>query len=116
MQIIPNVLHIDEGGHASCPASLQTYDGKPIHLSKTGTVHKGPNYIEIDINTNGLNALGGLGGLSGNRGAQAMFDHLTDMYTQVGLAVEGRSDDELPEVLCACVGFTKIDSSKFVSI
>ena len=107
--MIPNVIEIDSNGAVLVPVPLQPYDSKSLSLSKTGSVCKGPNYLEIDINTHSF------GGLSG-RGYQSMFEYLTDMYTQVGFAVEGKSDDELPEVLCACVGFNKIDISKFIEI
>jgi hypothetical protein len=129
----PSVLDIGPSGEASIPSILQPLDKKGISLSpRTGTVCKGPNYIEIDVNTHCLSGLGGgLGnlttgissGLAGVSGGlipggtpQMMFEHISDMYTQVGFAVEGKNDDELPEVLCGCVGFNAIDSSKFYSI
>lgn len=128
----PSVLEIGPNGEANIPPLLQPLDRKAIALSKTGSVFKGPNYIEIDVNTHSLSGIGGgLGGittgistgLAGVSGGlipggtpQMMFEHISDMYTQVGFAVEGKNDDELPEVLCGCVGFNAIDSSKFFSI
>lgn len=90
--------------HCEIPPLLAPFHKKPILMRDTGTVYKGSHYLEMDINTHHLNLVAGLGHV----GPQLLFTKMEDLFTQIGFVVEGRSDHELPETLCACIGLNKI--------
>jgi hypothetical protein len=94
------------------PPLLAPFNKRPILLRETGTVHRGPRYIEIDINTQNLNVVAGLA----QQGPQSLFAKVGDMDLQLGLVVEGRAEHELPETLCCCIGLNKLPEAVFVDL
>mmetsp|Transcript_21463 Transcript_21463/g.31127 ORF Transcript_21463/g.31127 Transcript_21463/m.31127 type:complete len:1650 (-) Transcript_21463:216-5165(-) len=103
LKMITNLVNVD---NKELPSLLASYDKKPVLMSKTGVVHKGPNYLEIDINIPSLTIIA-------NHGPQVLFPHMHDMHMQLGFAVEGHGDSEFPETLCACLGLHKLVESRF---
>lgn len=90
--------------HSEIPPLIHPFHKKPILMRDTGSVFKGARYLEVDVNTHHLNVVAGLGHV----GPQLLFSKMDEFLTQIGLVVEGRSDHELPETLCACIGLNKI--------
>jgi hypothetical protein len=89
------------------PSFITTYNGKPVLIRTTGTVIKGANYVEIDINVHNF-------GTIARKGMDIMFNNFSKMIIDVGFCIEGRQDDELPEVLLGHVHMDRPDYTKAV--
>lgn len=63
---------------------------------------QGSNYVEIDVNIHNFCYLA-------RKGANSLFGDLHKFVIDLGLVVEGRDDDELPEQIlgCAQLGYCK---------
>ena len=67
----------------------------PALLTKSGSIHRGDDYIEIGMNTFRF-------GYMTKKGVNTIFHKIKDMDFHAALTIEGRKDEELPEqVLCA---------------
>lgn len=76
------------------PMVARSYNGKPVLIKKTGTVHRGPDnkFIEMDINIHKFTYM--------CRSALiGMKDSFSRMQIRAGFTIEGREDSELPETL-----------------
>lgn len=74
---------------------VEKYNGKPALLTKSGSIHRGDDYIEIGMNTFRF-------GYMTKKGVNTIFHKIKDMDFHAALTIEGRKDEELPEqVLCA---------------
>ena len=73
---------------------LETYNGKPV-LIKNGTIHRGDNYFELDVNVHTW-------GMLARKTLKKMQPQLKRTRAHVGFVIEGISDDELPEQILAC--------------
>jgi hypothetical protein len=82
------------------PSAVTSWNAKPVLIRRTGTIYKGPNYLEMDIHVHKF----------ANLAKQSIFlisSRCGLMYMQIGFVVESRENDELPETLFACVGVNK---------
>lgn len=71
------------------------YNGKPFMITRSSTVRRGKNYLEVQVNL-----------LVFKRIAQIMFQSYAPLYKilklRIGLTIQGESKDELPEqMLCS---------------
>lgn len=76
---------------------IESYNGKPILIRKTGTIFRGENYLEKDIHVHKF----------ANMAKQSIFvlsSRCSKLFMQIGFVIEGRENHELPETLFACVG------------
>ena len=79
------------------PSVIESYNGKPILIRKTGTIFRGENYLEKDIHVHKF----------ANMAKQSIFvlsSRCSKLFMQIGFVIEGRENNELPETLFACVG------------
>ena len=82
------------------PSAVTSWNAKPVLIRRTGTIVRGPNYLEMDIHVHKF----------ANLAKQSIFlisSRCGLMFMQIGFVVEGRDNDELPEALFACVGVNK---------
>lgn len=97
IQVICSCLNIDEMG---LPSMITGYNAKPVLIRRTGSIFRGPNYLEVDVHVHKFANLA-------KQSIHAISSRCGQMYMQIGFVVEGRTDEELPETLFACVGINK---------
>lgn len=96
-KVITYCTNMDSFGY---PGFIMAYNGKPVLIRTTGSVFKGTNYIEMDINVHAFGSLA-------RKGMEIMFNNFSKMVIDVGFCIEGREDEELPEVLLGQVAMNK---------
>ena len=106
------------------PSFITMYNGKPVLIRSTGTGYRTENYIEMDINVHKFGSLCRkaleilinnfdkvryillIKGL--NISTQCInFSFCKQMVIDVGYCLEGRDDDELPEMLLGSASIIK---------
>jgi hypothetical protein len=93
---------IDRIEEYGIPALCTQYNGKPVLIKKTGTLIRGDKFIEMDINVHKF-AYPSRAGLFG------MKDKFAQMVIRCGFTIEGKEDDELPEVLLGCANINGVN-------
>jgi hypothetical protein len=71
-----------------------------VLIRRTGSIHKGPNYIEFDIHVHKFATMA-------KQSIHFLSSRCGLMYMTIGFVIEGRGDDELPETLFGCVAVNK---------
>jgi len=99
---------IDKIERFGLPYMCSKYNGKPVLIKKTGTVHRGPQnaYIEMDVNIHNFSY----------PCRQALTSTLKPMFKEmimrVGFVIEGQDDSELPECLLGNAELRGLDLDK----
>lgn len=88
-KVLAQVRNIDE---VAIPNFAKGYNGKPALIAKTGTLTRGHDLLEMDIN---IHAFGYLA----RAGLQSIYRDFQEFILSIGFVIEGRDDKELPEVL-----------------
>jgi hypothetical protein len=81
------------------------YNGKPVLIKKTGTIYKGENYIEMDVNVHAFAMLT-------RKSLKETHGSLSKMKVCLGFVIQGTADDELPEQVFGCVQLNCVDFTK----
>ena len=84
------------------PSIVTGYNAKPALIRQTGNLVRGSDnkYIEMDINGHRFNAIA--------KGAlQSILPSFPEVVCSFGFCLEGREDDELPEILFGCATWNK---------
>ena len=84
---IAHIVNFDELG---LPSWLKGYNAKPVLIQKSGAVHVGPDFLEMDVDIRGWSILS-------KQGLFTLFPHFKDILVEIGFVIEGRDDDEMPE-------------------
>jgi hypothetical protein len=90
------------------PSVIMSYNAKPVLIRRTGSVFRGvgsSRYLEIDIHVHKFANLA-------KKSIHALSSRCGLMYMQIGFVIEGRTDEELPETLFACVGVNRPEEDK----
>ena len=87
VKAIAHIVNFDELG---LPSWLKGYNAKPVLIQKSGAVHVGPDFIEMDVDIRGWSILS-------KQGLFTLFPHFKDILVEIGFVIEGRDDDEMPE-------------------
>jgi hypothetical protein len=105
-QVINSCTNLEELG---MPQAIVSYNAKPVLIRRTGTIFRGPNYIEFNIHVHKFATLA-------KQSIHLISSRCGLMYMQIGFVIEGRDDDELPEALFGCVAVNKPqeDSAEFL--
>lgn len=93
------------------PSVIMSYNAKPVLIRRTGSVFRGngsSKYLEIDIHVHKFANLA-------KKSIHALSSRCSLMYMQIGFVIEGRTDEELPETLFACVGVNRPEEDKVLS-
>lgn len=102
VQLICSCLNLDELG---VPHMISSYNAKPIIIRKTGSLFRGPDYLEKDIHIFKFANLA-------KQSIHYLSSRCSQMYMQFGFLVEGRLDSELPETLIGCCAINKPQEDK----
>ncbi|KAL7542720.1 hypothetical protein ACHAWF_007233 [Thalassiosira exigua] len=89
------------------PKFIQGYNGKPALVTKSGTFRRYANYIEFTINVN-------LWAFLARKGLFTITPTFPDFVFNVGFTIEGRKDEELPEVLLGGCRLMNLDPEQAV--
>ena len=101
VKLIASCLNLDEMGYSSF---VQGFNAKPILIRRTSTIFRDDNnpimYLELDIHVQKFDAVA-------QRNIVSMTSRASEMYMEIGIVIESRDEDELPELLVGCVGCNK---------
>jgi hypothetical protein len=100
--------------------SIADYNAKPILIRKTGTLFRGPpskpaepashpKYMEFDMHIHKFDTVA-------KKAIHTMTAMCKDMFMQIGFVIEGRDDDELPEVLFGACAINRPEEASCESI
>lgn len=105
MKMIGRVEHIED---YNLPNFISTYNAKPVLIRSTGTLIKGENYLEMDINMY-------VWGNVARQALQILFYRFSNMVNAVGFCIESLCDEEMPENLFGCGRILKLDPENCVN-
>ena len=84
------------------PTFISQWNAKPALIKQTGTLTRGPNYIEMDINGHRFNSIA--------KGALlSLMPSFDRMVISAGFCIESRKDDEMPETIFGLATWNKPD-------
>ena len=105
---------VEDIAKTGLPSFIAGYNGKPALVSKSGTFtrHRSPSsslphYVEMSVNVR-------LWAYLAKKGLHVLKDRFPQFVLNVGFTIEGRSDEELPEVLLGGVRMLHLDPGKAV--
>jgi len=87
------------------PGWIQGYNGKPALITRSGSIFRGDDYIELGMNTFRF-------GKMTRMGVHQLMPRIKDFQFHCALCVEGRDDSELPErtlLACKITGLSLVD-------
>jgi len=84
--------NMDEFG---LPSFITAYNAKPVLINKTGTLHRGTGFIEMDINLHRFATVA-------KKGLQVLIPYFEKMRVTAGFTIESVEDSEMPECLFGC--------------
>jgi hypothetical protein len=89
---------------------VKQFNGKPVltrpqHSFFKGTTDKGVPYFELDLDVHIFNSLA-------RRGFYSMMSSMAKVVLDIGVVLEGKSDDELPENMLGCIRYSMVDLDK----
>jgi len=84
---------------------VSSYNGKPALITKSGSIYKGDDYMEICMNTMRFAYLT-------KKGVHSLLGRIPDFQLHAAITIEGREDEELPEQVVAAVRITGLDLLK----
>jgi len=96
---------IDDVENSSLPGFISRFNGKPVLITKSSTFTRFPNYIELQVNIHKWAYMP-------KKGLFSLQPKFPSLAFNVGFTIEGREDDELPEVLLGGVRINKIDINR----
>ena len=84
------------------PTFISQWNAKPALIKQTGTLIRGSNYIEMDINGHRFNSMA--------KGALlSLMPSFDRMVISTAFCIESRKDDEMPETVFGCSTWNKPD-------
>jgi hypothetical protein len=89
--------NLDELG---VPGGISAYNAKPVLIRRTGSLHRGDGYIEMNVHVHKFANLA-------KQSIHLLSSRCGQMAMQIGFVIEGREERELPEVLFGCVAINK---------
>jgi len=103
LKVLPKLDNMNSLG---LPGWLTGYNGKPALVTKSGSIYRGDDYLELGMNTFRF-------GFLTKKGMNYLLPRFAEFDFHAAMTVEGRDDSELPEqTLCATrirgVDITKI--------
>lgn len=96
-KVICSALNLAEMGVSSV---IQSYNAKPVLIRRTSSIFFGDDYLELDIHVYKFANLA-------KQPIHMLSQKCSNMFMELGILIEGRADDELPEQLIGCVGCNK---------
>ena len=96
-KVIASCLNLEELG---MPSVVINFNAKPVLIRRTGSVFKGPRYLEMCIHVHKFANLA-------KQSIHLVTSRAGLMYMECGFVIEGRNDDELPETLICCAAINR---------
>eukprot|EP00638_Chattonella_subsalsa_P005162 CAMPEP_0117750820 /NCGR_PEP_ID=MMETSP0947-20121206/10607_1 /TAXON_ID=44440 /ORGANISM="Chattonella subsalsa, Strain CCMP2191" /LENGTH=418 /DNA_ID=CAMNT_0005569083 /DNA_START=147 /DNA_END=1406 /DNA_ORIENTATION=- len=98
---------IDNMDDLELPSLVQRYNGKPALITYSGTLSRGDDFLEMDINVHKFAYIA-------RKGLDYVKDKLERGLIRVGFTIEAREEEHLPEQMlgCAFVKRYKRDKAK----
>ena len=84
------------------PQSIVDYNAKPILIRRTGSLYRGINntYMEFDMHIHKFDT-------AAKKAIHFMTSKAGEMFMQIAFVIEGRDDEELPEVIFGAIACNK---------
>merc|ERR1711908_99791 len=86
------------------PSWLKQYNAKPVLIQKSGALHAGADFLEMDVDIRGWS-------YPSKSGLYTLLPSFKDILVEIGFVIEGRDDDEMPEAMLGC-NLMNIDMAK----
>ena len=102
LKLLPKADNIKALG---VPSFIAGYNGKPALITKSGTIYRGDDYMELGINTFRF-------GIVTRKGIAHMIGVLKKADFHAAITIEGRADEELPEQTLAAARIQGLDLPK----
>jgi len=104
VKLIASCLNLDEMGVSGF---VQGFNAKPVLIRRTSTIFRDEEltYLELDIHVQKFDAMA-------QQSIVSMTSRAGEMYMEIGILIESRDEDELPELLVGCVGCNKPKDSE----
>jgi hypothetical protein len=104
MKIIGMVTNMEE---ATFPEMIKGYNGKPVLVTKSAQINTisgadGMEILDIEFDVRQWSILA-------RKTLHSMHQKLQEVKCQVGLVIEGKTDEELPEQIIACFGINYLN-------
>lgn len=96
---------LDDIQKVGLPSFITGYNGKPVLINKSGKLKKHANYMEMSINVFMFNYIA-------KKSLHSLKPKFPTFILNIGFTIEGRSDEELPEVLLGGCRLVKLDLTK----
>eukprot|EP00053_Salpingoeca_punica_P009381 m.84068 g.84068 ORF g.84068 m.84068 type:complete len:386 (+) comp15005_c0_seq1:158-1315(+) len=89
---------------AGLPSLLEGYNAKPVLITNSGNMFEGPNkdYKEMSVNVHMFSFIA-------RKSLTSLRDKFRQVDAEVGVVIESRTDDEMPERMLCCAHFSQID-------
>jgi hypothetical protein len=101
---------IDDIEKYGLPGLSTRFNGKPVLIKKTGTLHRGADsYMEMDVNVFKFT-------YATRVCLMSMKDRMASMVIRCGFTNEGRDDEELPEILLGCANLNGVNLDAAVDL
>ena len=91
-KLVARCQNIDDFGF---PSFITSYNAKPVLIKNTGTLIRGQDYIEMDINVHSFGSVP-------KKALQTMLNRFDRMIINAGFCIESLNDSEMPETLFGC--------------
>jgi len=110
LKLIPRVVNLEEWT-AKAPLSkteahlVGNYNGKPLLTRPQHSFHRGPGYLEVDLDVHAYAYLA-------RRAFAAFTPRLADLVFESALLIQGNCEEELPEMLLGVARLHRIDFTR----
>ena len=110
-KIMANVKDIK---NQDIPRILKAYNGKPVLITKSGKVKRGVTkegirYLEMSSNVHKWSYIA-------KKGFVTLLPKLSKLDLDIGITIEARSDEEMPECILSSTMISKLDPKKLPTI
>jgi len=97
--------HLENIEKLGMPSSFSKFNGKPALVRKSGTFTRSSNYIQLSVNLR-------VWSFFARKGVHHYQPKMKDFMMNIGVTVESREEDELPEVLIGGARIMRMDLLK----
>jgi len=100
---------IDNMDELGVPDMIAGYNGKPVLVTKSAKIFSSPEILDIEYDVRQWNILA-------RKSLHSFHDKLKEAKCQMGILIEGKNDDELPEQLLGCFRVNYLDINEALNI
>lgn len=104
MKLIGQVGNFSE---LSVPNMLQGYNGKPVLITKSGSLYSGNGYLEMDVDVNCFCYMARMA-------LSQLWNKVPEAELAFAAVIQGDTEEELPERLLGCASLHRMDLQRLV--